>query len=66
MVHGRGMRYTVRAVGLDAAGVVVGSRVLLPGRFVTITGASYIIELPLDAQVPQLGAALEARPIVLR
>jgi hypothetical protein len=64
--HGRGMAQALRLIGVDATGTVIATTVLFPGRFRTIDGASYLVELPLHAGGPQPGDRLLIEPIVPR
>lgn len=57
-VHARGLGCALQLVGIADTGMVVGCRVLLPGRFAWVAEAKWILELPLDAPSPKVGAAL--------
>lgn len=57
-VHGLGMGRPLRVVGLSRDLTVLRTDVLRPWRFRTFTKASYVLELPIDAPPPPLGAKL--------
>jgi len=57
-VHSFGMKATLLVIALDAAGVVLATKALPPGRMLTMFDARHILELPGDAQPPPLGAVL--------
>lgn len=63
-VHGRRMREPLRLVGVSSDGRVTSSVVLLPGTFRRLDGSAYIIEMPLAAPAPAVGAVLDLLPIV--
>lgn len=57
-VHGMGMREPLRVVALDSSNQVISIGVLGRGRIVSYPEASAILELPLEAEVPQVGTRL--------
>ncbi len=63
-VHGRRLVAPLVLIGIDEAGVVVSRRVLPVGGKVKIGFATWILELPIAAGLPDRGARLEiyARP----
>ena len=58
-VHGVGMDRPFRAIGLTEEYRVVTSRVVAPGRFVRFSACTWVLETPLDVDLPQIGVALE-------
>jgi hypothetical protein len=58
------MHEPLRLVGVSADGRVTTSVVLLPGTFRSLDGAAYVIEMPLAAPAPAIGAVLNLFPIV--
>lgn len=57
-VHGMGMRRPIRVIGLGPTGAVIGHRVLRPWRAIRIHGARWMVEGPLDTEVPAIGTRL--------
>lgn len=58
-VHGFGMRSPVAVLAIGHDSTVLGSRVLAPNRVVFFAGARYLLELPVEAEVPHPGSAVE-------
>lgn len=58
-VHGLGVGGPFRAIGLTESLVVSDVRVVGPMKPAWFRGCRYVVELPLDATPPPLGAKLE-------
>jgi hypothetical protein len=63
-IHGRGLDDPVLAVAIDKGGLVVRTAPLLPGRFLRLGAATWVLELPAGAPKPVPGTtlAIYARP----
>lgn len=57
-MHGRGLAEPLTVVGLDAKGVVLAVETLLPGRFLTVKGAAWLLELATADPPPSRGDTL--------
>lgn len=57
-VHTVGMRHALGVVGLDEGFVVVGARTVQPLRVVLMGSARWILELPPDRPLPEVGVTL--------
>ncbi len=57
-VHGRGLRCPLVLIGLTSSGVVAVQRHLGPGEFARIREAKWILELPAEDAIPEVGAQL--------
>jgi len=57
-VHGRGLAEPLTVVALDATGVVLAVETLRPGRFLTVKGAAWALELATTIPPPRRGDAL--------
>ena len=65
-VHGRGLSEGLIVVEIDADGTVVGTGWLRPGGLYVARRAGWLLEVPLGAGSPAIGARLVAgRPAVL-
>ena len=58
-VHGRSLVSPLALVGIDSDGEVVALKRLPAGGTVRISEATWILELPSDAAVPDIGTGLE-------
>lgn len=58
-VHGFGMREPFVAVGIDDQLRVVGIKLVRPRRLAWFPRASFVLELPPDAEPPRPGMTLE-------
>lgn len=61
-VHGRGLSSSIRVAGIDLNGSVVAVRILDPGRFLWMTGASWVLEIPTGDDPPVSGMTLSIYP----
>lgn len=55
-VHTLGLSSAIEIVAVDREGRVIGARTLAPNRFAWLRGASYLIELPGGAELPEVGS----------
>lgn len=58
-VHGIGVSRPFRAVGLTSDLDVRGAKLVKPWRIVSFPGCRFVLELPVDASVPDTGSRLE-------
>jgi len=58
------MHEPLRLIGVSPEGRVITSVVLLPGTFRHLDGSAFVIEMPLAAPEPPMGAVLDLLPIV--
>jgi uncharacterized membrane protein (UPF0127 family) len=58
-VHGFGMGRPVAVMAIGHDSTVIGSKVLAPNRMVIFGRARYLLELPVEAQLPPAGAPIE-------
>lgn len=58
-VHGIGMDRPFQAIGLSADYRVVETRVVEPGRFVRFHSCTWVLEIPVENELPVTGQALE-------
>jgi hypothetical protein len=63
-VHGYGMEETLRLIGFDSAGRVLGSVRLPPGTAVTLPEPVWILEVPDWAGAPDGGTRARLGPIL--
>jgi hypothetical protein len=63
-VHGFGMHESLRVVGIDAGGRVTTSGILTPRRVLWLPGSRWMLELPIEWDMPPHGARL--RPWLAR
>ncbi len=61
-VHGFGLPYAIKLVGIDAHGVVVRTSLLEPARLVSASSAHWVLELPLCDPLPEEGSRLSIYP----
>ncbi len=57
-VHTAGMAHPLGVVGLDRHFVVVGARTVVAHRVVVMASATWILELPPDRALPNVGETL--------
>lgn len=62
-VHTIGMPHAIETVAVDRQGRVVEVRTLAPNRFAWFRGASYLVELPAGAEVPEVGSRIEVADV---
>ena len=56
------MHESLRVVGVDQGGRVIGTRVLSPRRLVAMPRSRWVLELPIEAEPPPIGAQLGGKP----
>ena len=61
-VHGRGLSAGLGVVAIDRGGTVIGVEELLPGKFLWMRGAAWILEQPLGSPRPRPGIELAIYP----
>lgn len=58
-MHGFGMEEALDIAGIDAAGRVLSTRRLQPGRVARLTGAAWVLEVPAGEPLPPAGSMLQ-------
>lgn len=54
------MKEALWVAGLDRAGLVTEVRLLLPGHFISLPGASWVLEMAATGTPPPAGSVLTA------
>lgn len=61
-VQGWGMRVPLNVVRVGAGGVVLSVHVLRPGRLLWFRQRCWVLEMPGDRHLPEVGSVVRARP----
>ncbi len=58
-MHGFGMKEALDVAGIDAAGRVLATRRLQPGRVTRLAGAAWVLEVSAGEPLPPVGSSLQ-------